>query len=142
MAKSFTEQWEKESARFEHKGALVDTLEHAVFDKEGRLVKEGKFDIMEREFRCYNLTGMSEGFATDPHAESCAQLRGSEQEFFEKAREARDQRLVGMKNGSVARAVGGLADGTGYLVDQHGRPINRNVQQAPITPMRRKAEDW
>ena len=130
MAKSFTEQWEKESARFEHKGPAI------------KRVGEKMFDIMETEFRPYTLTGVSENYATDPHAESCAQLRGSEQEFFEKAREARDQRLVGMKNGTVVRAVGGLADGTGYLVDQHGRPINRNVQQAPITPMRRKAEDW
>jgi len=118
VAKSFTEQWEKESARFEHKGPAIK-----------RMTKDGEkvFDIMESEFRPYQLHG---------------EVEGNEEEFVRVGREARDSRLVGMKNGNVVRAVGSLADGTGYLVDQHGRPINRNVQQAPITPMRRKAEDW
>lgn len=141
MVKSFNERWEKESVRFDKKGPIIKVIEHATFGPDGKLVREGRCDTMEAEFRPYNLTGASEAFSTDPHAESCAQLRGSEAEFFEIAREARDQRLVGTKDGNVARAIGGLADGTGYLLDQHGRVIGR-TPNAPITPMRRKAEDW
>jgi hypothetical protein len=106
--------------------AQLGMMEHAVFDRDGRLVREGKCDTMEREFREYNLHGEAEG---------------SEAKFVEIAREARDERLVGLQNGSVARAVGGLADGTGYLVDARGNPINR-TPQAPVTPMKRKASDW
>lgn len=139
--KSFSERWEKESVRFDRKGPIIKVMEHATFGPDGKLVREGRCDTMEAEFRPYNLTGTTQAFATDAHAESCAELVGNEQAFFDVAREAREQRLVGMKDGQVARAVGGLADGTGYLVDQFGRAITR-TPNAPITPMKRRSEDW
>lgn len=132
---------DKELARFEKKGPLIKCIEHAVFDRDGRLVREGSCDTMEAEFRPYKLTGLSENFQTDPHAESCAQLRGSEDEFYALGKQARDDRLVITTSGQIARAIGSIADGAGYLLDQHGRPINR-TPQAPVTPMKRKANDW
>lgn len=141
MVKSFSERWDKESVRFDKKGPIIKVLEHATFGADGKLVKEGRCDTMEAEFRPYNLTGLSKSFATDVHAESCAELVGNEEAFVVVAREARDNRLVGTANGQVARAIGGLADGTGYLVDQHGRPIGR-TPNAPITPMTRRSKDW
>lgn len=117
MPKNPIDAIEKDLARFEHKGPGIK-----------RMVKDGEhvFDIMETEFRPYKLHG---------------EVEGSEEEFLKVGREARDARLVGTQSGQVVRAVGSLGDGTGYLVDQHGRPINRNVQ-APVTPMPRRAKDW
>lgn len=101
----------------------------AAFNLKGPGIKKvdrEHFDIMETEFRPYKLHG---------------EAVGNEEEFMQVAREARDERLVGMSNGQVARAIGGLGDGTGYLVDAQGRPINR-TPQAPVTPMKRKVADW
>jgi hypothetical protein len=121
-------------APFSSKGALVQVLEPSVRDGHGRIVKEGKFDLMEREFRPYKLHGR-----TDP---SSADVEGSEQEFFELGKQVRDERLVGMANGKVVRAVGDLKHGTGMLVDLYGRPIGSNVQEAPVTRSKRSPKDW
>jgi hypothetical protein len=120
------EKLDKELARFDKKGPLIKVLEHAVFDRDGRLVREGRCDTMEKEFAEYQLHG---------------EVEGNESQFMDVAREARDQRLVGNAQGQVFRAVGSLGDGSGYLVDANGRPLGR-TPQAPVTPMKRKAADW
>lgn len=117
MAKNTQDAIEKDLARFEHKGPGIKPMVRG---------DEKVFDIMESEFRPYQLHG---------------EVEGNEEEFLRVGRDARDARLVGNQNGQVYRAVGSLQDGTGYLVDQHGRPINR-TQQAPITPMPRRSKDW
>ncbi|GAC1687204.1 MAG: hypothetical protein PVS2B2_26090 [Candidatus Acidiferrum sp.] len=111
------DRWEKEVARFEHKGPGI---------KKMTVNGEKVFDIMESEFRAYNLHG---------------EVEGNEEDFMDVARHARDQRLVGTKSGAVARAIGSLGDGSGYLVDAQGRPINR-TPRAPVTPMGRSKKDW
>jgi hypothetical protein len=113
-SQSSGEKLEKVLAQFSLKGPAI------------KRVGEKSFDLMESEFRPYKLHG---------------EAVGSEEEFMQVAREAREERLVGMANGSVARAVGTIGDGTGYLVDARGNPINR-TPQAPVTPMKRKASDW
>lgn len=114
MAKDSGDKLAKELARFDLKGPRIQR------------VGDKAFDIMESEFRPYTLHG---------------EMQGNEEEYMKIGREAREARLVGMANGQVARAVGGLGDGTGYLVDAQGRPINR-TPNAPVTPMGRKAKDW
>lgn len=127
MARNAADALEKDLARFNRKGPLVKVIEHAQFDSSGHLVREGKFDYMEREFHPYKMK--VEGIEQDEEA------------YLETGRDARDQRLVITAAGGIARAMGSLGDGTGYLVDQHGRPINR-TPQAPITPMPRRSKDW
>ena len=41
MAKNLNERIEKDLARFDRKGPLVDCLEHAQFDREGHIVVKG-----------------------------------------------------------------------------------------------------
>jgi hypothetical protein len=120
---------EKTLAPFSSKGPAIK-----------RVVKPGDpekyFDIMEREFRPFKRSGVK-----DPN--SGAEVVGGEEEFVEVARQARDERLVGLSNGTVARAAGELASGTGMLYDMNGRPIvNGSVQQAPVARTRRSPKDW
>jgi hypothetical protein len=97
---------------------------------------EHYFDITEREFRPYKRSGVK-----DPN--SGAEVVGNEEEFVAVAREARDDRLVGVASGQVVRAVGSLKEGTGMLVDLYGRPLSQgNVQQAPVTRTKRSPRDW
>lgn len=117
---------------FTMKGALVKPMEMVRVSEH---MREGKFDIMEREFRPYKLTGNR-----DPN--SGAELQGDEEKFMEVGREARDTRLVGMKGGQVAIAAGSLREGTGILYDMNGRPIVGNVPQAPVARPRRSPKDW
>ena len=126
---------EKALAPFTTKGALVKVLEPCLHGRDGSIAKEGSFDLMEREFRAYKRTG-----AKDPN--SGAEVVGSEEEFVEVAKQARDERLVGMSNGAVARAAGELGSGTGMLYDLNGRPINSNGQQAPVQQTRRSPKNW
>jgi len=105
-----------------------------------RVFKEGDsekyFDIMEREFRSYKRSGVR-----DPN--SGAEVVGSEEEFVEVAKQARDDRLVGLNTGTVARAAGSLKEGTGLLYDLHGRPlVQGNAQQAPVSRTKRSPRDW
>jgi len=109
--KSLADRIEQDMARFEHKGPGI------------RQVGSDHFDIMAGEFNAYRFD------------------IGSEEDALTLGREARDLRLVGTKSGQVARAVGSLSDGTGYLLNAQGQPVNR-TPQAPITPMKRKAADW
>lgn len=113
----------------------MNVVEPCLHDREGNITKEGKFDLMAREFKTIKRTG-----APDPN--SGASLVGDEAEFVEVARQARDERLVGMANGSVARAAGDLNAGTGALYDLHGRPINGNVQEVPVQRTKRSPRDW
>ena len=106
---------DKELARFGFKGPGIRAT-----DKE-------HFDIMAAEFPAYTA--------------QIETINATEDEILRIGREARDSRFVGTSSGRIARAVGSLADGSGYLVDAQGKPINR-TQQAPITPMKRKAADW
>ena len=126
---------EKTLAPFQQKGALVNVVEPCVHDRNGDIVKEGKFDLMEREFRAIKRSG-----APDPN--SGASLVGSEADFVEVARQARDDRLVGMTNGVVVRAAGNLNDGSGALYDMNGRPVSGSVQQAPVRQTKRSPRDW
>ena len=115
MVKNPAEAMEKELARFQFKGAGI------------RKTDAEHFDIMAGEFPSYQV--------------SADNFKGTEQDALELGRAARDERLVITTSGQIARAMGTLGDGSGYLVDASGRPINRNVT-APITPMKRKASDW
>lgn len=123
------EDMEKVLAPFSSKGPAIKRVH-----KEGD--KEHYFDIMEREFRPFNLHGK-----TDP---SSPDVIGNEEEFVEVARQARDDRLVGMADGRVVRAGGSLKEGTGMLYDMNGRPLGQgNVQQAPVKPTRRNSNrEW
>ena len=126
--------------------AKSDTLERVLspFSAKGpaikRVFKEGDpekyFDIMSNEFRPYKFKGNR-----DPN--SGAEVVGSEEEFLEVGRQARNERLVGLKSGTVAIAAGDLASGTGMLYDMNGRPIlNGAVQVAPVARTRRSPKDW
>lgn len=115
MAANSGDKLEKDLARFNFKGPGI------------RHTDEKHFDIMAGEFPIYNA--------------KIETIQANEEEILRIGREARDARLVGTASGQVLQAVGSLADGTGYLVDSHGRAINR-TPQAPITPMSRKAKDW
>ena len=127
---------ERVLAPFSIKGALVKVMEPCVHDREGNIVREGKHDIMEREFRTFKLKGNR-----DPN--SGAELVGDEAEFVEKGREARDERLVGLGSGQVARAAGDLRDGSGMLYDLNGRPIVTKTPQAPVqNRTKRSPKDW
>jgi hypothetical protein len=120
-------------APFSMKGALVKVLEPCIHDREGHIVKEGKHDIMEREFRAFKYKGNK-----DPN--SGAEVQGSEDEFMEAGREARDARLVGMPSGHVAHAVGELGNG-GMLYDMNGRPVGAPTQPQ-VQRTRRSPKDW
>jgi hypothetical protein len=120
---------EKLLAPFSAKGPAIKRVH-----KEGD--PEKYFDIMEKEFRPYKRSG-----ARDPN--SGAEVVGNEEEFVEVAREARDERLVGLSSGTVARAAGSLKDGSGMLYDLHGRPlVQGSTQQAPISRTKRSPKDW
>jgi hypothetical protein len=119
---------EKMLAPFQAKGPAIQGVR-----KEGD--PEHYFDIMEREFRPYELHGKSDVGSAD--------VLGSEQEFVNVARQAREQRLVGMANGQVARVGGSLQDGTGFLYDANGRLLSRGqVQEAPLKATRRSPKNW
>ena len=106
---------EKELARFKFKGPGI------------RATDKDHFDIMGGEFPAYNA--------------QIENIRATEDEILLIGREAREARLVCTASGGIARAIGSLADGSGYLVDSNGRPLNR-TPQASVTPMKRKASDW
>jgi len=117
---------------FTMKGAGIKKLEN----RRGTYEDPVNSDLMEREFRPFKRSGVR-----DPN--SGAEVVGNEDEFVEAARQARDDRLVGMANGTVARAVGSLKEGTGLLYDLHGRPlVSGNAQQAPISRTKRSPKDW
>ena len=117
---------------FSMKGAAIKKLEN----RRGTYEDPVNSDLMEREFRPFKRSGVR-----DPN--SGAEVVGSEDDFVEAARQARDDRLVGMANGTVARAVGSLKEGTGVLYDLHGRPlVSGNAQQAPISRTKRSPKDW
>jgi hypothetical protein len=123
---------EKVLAAFSIKGAAIKKLEN----RRGTYEDPVNSDLMEREFRPFKRTGVR-----DPN--SGAELVGSEEEFVEVARQARDDRLVGMASGQVVRAAGSLQDGSGMLYDLHGRPlVTGNAQQAPISRTKRSPKDW
>lgn len=106
---------ERELARFQFKGPGIKSTD------------EKHFDIMAGEFPSYQVQVES--------------INANEQEILEIGRDARDNRLVATQAGRIVRAVGSLSDGTGYLVDAYGNPL-RNAQQVPITPLKRKPQDW
>jgi hypothetical protein len=117
---------------FSAKGPAIQKLEKRM----GTIENPVDSDLMEREFRPYTLKGNR-----DPN--SGAELVGNETEFVEKAREARDDRLVGMASGQVARAAGSLSDGTAMIYDGNGRPLVRSGQQVPVQQTRRRStKEW
>ena len=134
VVKNPADALEKDLARFTLKGFRVDPIEHAVFDREGRIVREGKCDYMKGEFPSYHLKVDQVDIpgSRDYHAGDEIILIGQE---------TRDARLVGTTSGRVATAYGNLADGTGTLFDQYGQPVSR-AAPPPVTPMKRKPSDW
>ena len=106
---------ERDLARFSFKGPGI------------RKTDSEHYDVMAGEFPNYNV--------------KVDTIQANEQEILEIGREARDGRLVGTRSGRIARAVGSLSDGSGYLVDAQGVPVSSH-NQAPVTPMPRRAKEW
>jgi len=115
VVKNPADALEKDLARFRFKGPGI------------RKTDTEHFDIMAGEFT--------------PHHAQIESIQATDEEILRIGREARDERLVGTHSGRIARAAGNLSDGSGYLVDMYGNPINRN-QNVPVTPMKRKPSDW
>lgn len=117
---------------FQTKGAGIKKLSNRL----GTYDNPEPSDLMEREFRPYVYHGNR-----DPN--SGAELEGPESEFYEAAKLARDNRLVGMRNGQVVHAAGSLGDGTAMLYDSHGRPVVSNGQTPPVRQtQRRSTKEW
>ena len=121
---------ERALAPFSIKGAAIKKLE----SRRGTYEDPANSDLMEKEFRPYKLHGTTDIGSPD--------VAGDEAEFYELGKQARDDRLVGLRNGTVARAAGQLGSGTGMLYDMNGRPIGGSVQQAPVARTRRSPKDW
>ena len=115
VVKNPADALEKDLARFRFKGPGI------------RKTDTEHFDIMAGEFT--------------PHYAQIESIQATDEEILRIGREARDDRLVGTHSGKIARAAGNLSDGSGYLVDLYGNPINR-TQAVPVTPMKRKPSDW
>jgi hypothetical protein len=123
---------ERALATFQSKGPAIKKLEN----RRGTDENPVPSDLMEREFRPYVYHGNR-----DPN--SGAELVGAEADFYEKAKEARDNRLVGMADGRVVFAAGSLGDGTAMLYDSHGRPVLRNGQEPPVQQTKRRSnKEW
>lgn len=110
------EKVERALSVFNIKGACIEVTQPSVRNSKGQIVQEGKSDLMEKEFRPYVYHGN-----VDPN--SGAELVGDEEEFYKKGKEARNDRLVGVKDGRVLRAVGSLESGNALLYDANGRPV-------------------
>jgi len=124
-----TDPLEKVLAPFTAKGPAIRRVRKP--DDDGKY-----FDIMTSEFAAYKRSGVR-----DPN--SGAEVQGNEEEFMDVARQARDERLVGVASGQVVRAVGSLKEGTGMLVDLYGRPLAQSgAQTAPVERTRRSPRDW
>jgi hypothetical protein len=131
-----TSKLDQDLAPFQIKGHNIQVIEHAKRDSNGDIVQEGTCDWMEREFRTFKLRGNK-----DPN--SGAELVGDEADFYQKGKEARDERLVGMTNGGVAIAAGSLKQGSGLLYDMNGRPLNSSaVPEPPVKSTKRSPRDW